>query len=387
MKMRIALLASVLLASFSFGADLPEQESLRVMQALIEGDLDGARSEAERLSARHPHFRAAKVLLADLAAIDQGFVPDSLTPPFAGDFGPADWRSEASVRWLHHLDPSRTQRLPAALLHMPASVPIAIVAEMKNARLYVFENADGVPRLIADYYMGIGRAGYLKTVEGDLRTPLGVYRVTRWIDDAELPELYGAGAFPVSYPNGWDRALGRTGHGIWIHGVPRPEHSRPPLSSEGCMTVSNAQLQGLKKWIRVGQTPVVSVESVSWMNLGEWEALRAEVHGELEAWRLAWENDPVTFEGRYAADFRTETLDLEAWLATRRQFAPGEASVSVRIDDLEVFRYDGTTPDLWHIAFRQRFRRDSFSSDVRKEQVWRRADSGWEILYEAIREG
>ena len=49
------------------------------------------------------------------------------------------------------------------------------------------------------------------------------------------------------------------------------------------MTVSNAQLQGLKKWIRVGQTPVVSVESVSWMNLGEWEALRAEVHGELEA--------------------------------------------------------------------------------------------------------
>ncbi|MEE2892904.1 MAG: hypothetical protein VX766_12260 [Pseudomonadota bacterium] len=102
---------------------------------------------------------------------------------------------------------------------------------------------------------------------------------------------------------------------------------------------------------------------------------------------MAWENDPVTFEGHYAADFRTETLDLEAWLATRRQFAPGEASVSVRIDDLEVFRYDGTTPDLWHIAFRQRFRRDSFSSDVRKEQVWRRADSGWEILYEAIREG
>ncbi|MCH2098785.1 MAG: cobalamin biosynthesis protein, partial [Pseudomonadales bacterium] len=66
MKMRIALLASVLLASFSFGADLPEQESLRVMQALIEGDLDGARSEAERLSARHPHFRAAQVLRADL---------------------------------------------------------------------------------------------------------------------------------------------------------------------------------------------------------------------------------------------------------------------------------------------------------------------------------
>ena len=73
--------------------------------------------------------------------------------------------------------------------------------------------------------------------------------------------------------------------------------------------------------------------------------------------------------------------------ATRRQFAPGEASVSVSIYDVEVFRYGGETPDLWQVAFRQRFSREAFSSDVRKEQLWRRADSGWKIVYEAIREG
>lgn len=387
MMRRFAVLASALLATVALAGDLPEEESLVVMQALIAGDLDAARREAQLLTTRHPNFRPAQVLSADLVAIEQGFVPDSLDPPLLGDFGPADWRSEASVRWLHHLDPSRKRRLPAALLDMPPSVPIAIVAEMENARLYVFENADGVPRLIADYYMGIGRAGYLKTFEGDLRTPLGVYRVTRWIDDAELPELYGAGAFPVSYPNGWDRALGRTGHGIWIHGVPRSEHSRPPLSSEGCMTVSNAQLEGLKAWIRVGETPVVAVKSVRWVDRGEWDALRAELHGELEAWRQAWETSPAAFEGRYARDFRTESLDLDDWLATRRQFEPGDVPVSVRIDDVEVFRYGGKTPDLWHVAFRQRFTREAFSSDVRKEQLWRRAVSGWEIVYEAIREG
>ena len=387
MKGMSALLAAGLLASVSLAADLPEQESLVVLQALMEGDVSVARREAELLSARHPHFRSARVLSADLVAIDHGFAPASLSPQVSGDFGPADWRSETSVRWLHHLDSSREQRLPAALLDLPPSVPIAIVAEMENARLYVFENADGVPRLIADYYMGIGRAGYLKTLEGDLRTPLGVYRVTRWIDDAELPELYGAGAFPVSYPNGWDLALGRTGHGIWIHGVPRPGHSRPPLSSEGCMTISNAQLEGLKKWVRVGETPVISVESVNWLDRVEWNALGAEVHRELEAWRQAWEDDPAAFQARYAADFRTESHDRDEWLATRRQFAPGEASVSVSIDDVEVFRYGGETPDLWHVAFRQRFSREAFSSDVRKEQLWRRADSGWEIVYEAIREG
>ena len=183
---------------------------------------------------------------------------------------------------------------------------------------------DGVPRLINDYYMGIGRAGYLKTFEGDLRTPLGVYRVTRWIDDAELPELYGAGAFPVSYPNGWDLALGRTGHGIWIHGVPRPGHSRPPLSSEGCMTISNAQLEGLKEWVRVGETPVISVESVNWLDRVEWNALGAEVHRELEAWRQAWEDDPAAFQARYAADFRTESHDRDEWLLRGVSSHPGK---------------------------------------------------------------
>ena len=138
MKGMSALLAAGLLASVSLAADLPEQESLVVLQALLEGDVSVARREAELLSERHPHFRSARVLSADLVAIDQGFAPASLSPQVSGDFGLADWRSETSVRWLHHLDSSREQRLPAALLDLPPSVPIAIVAEMESARLLVF---------------------------------------------------------------------------------------------------------------------------------------------------------------------------------------------------------------------------------------------------------
>jgi hypothetical protein len=234
--------------------------------------------------------------------------------------------------------------------------------------------------------MGIGRAGYLKTAEGDLRTPLGVYRVTRWIDDEALPELYGAGAFPVDYPNGWDRARGRTGHGIWIHGVPRAEYSRPPLSSEGCVTVSNAQIEELRGWIEIGATPVVAVERIRWLDQDRWRALRTELTGVVESWRRAWETDAGGFRARYAADFvNGRHDDLESWLDSRRQFEPGARSVRVEVRDLALLRYGGAgEEDLWQASFLQRFVSDELDSEVRKEQLWRRGTGGWEIVYEDI---
>jgi len=56
---------------------------------------------------------------------------------------------------------------------------------------------------------------------------LGVYHVTGNLQKDYLVKtygnqstLYGDGAFPLNYPNDWDRRLRRNGHGIWLHGVP-----------------------------------------------------------------------------------------------------------------------------------------------------------------------
>lgn len=385
-RLALPVLLAVLAAPVQ-AVDRPEQESLGVLSAIVAGNLPAARAEAERLSRSHPDFRPAGTVAADLRAIELGVDPVALELPAAGEFGVEDWRHEARVRWLHHLGGGRARgdAVPAALLRLPADTTTAIVAETSTSRLYLFANDGGVPRLVTDYYMGIGRAGYLKTAEGDLRTPLGVYRVTRWIDDDELPELYGAGAFPVDYPNGWDRALGRTGHGIWIHGVPRDEYSRPPLSSEGCMTVSNAQIEELRGWIEVGSTPVVAVERIRWLDEARWQGLREELTAEVERWRRAWETDAGGFRARYATDFvNRQHGDLASWLSSRRQFEPGERSVRVELRDLALLRYGGEEEELWQASFVQRFVSDDLDSEVRKEQLWRRGREGWEIVYEDI---
>jgi murein L,D-transpeptidase YafK len=58
----------------------------------------------------------------------------------------------------------------------------------------------------------------------------------------KLTDFYGSGAFPINYPNEWDRIRGRNGYGIWLHGTPRDTYSRPPRASDGCIVLSNEDL-------------------------------------------------------------------------------------------------------------------------------------------------
>jgi len=113
-----------------------------------------------------------------------------------------------------------------------------------------------VPILIKDFYVTIGKNGTGKYTEGDLKTPVGVYFVTGFINPKELPDLYGDGAYPIDYPNVWDQRHGRTGFGIWLHGTPSGTYSRPPRDSNGCVIVSNHDLNVLSPFIKKGIHPL-----------------------------------------------------------------------------------------------------------------------------------
>jgi len=110
---------------------------------------------------------------------------------------------------------------------------------------------------MTDYYVSQGRYGVNKAKEGDQRTPLGVYYVNARIPGPKLPDFYGTGALPINYPNEWDKRNGRSGSGIWLHGTPSDNFSRPPLSSDGCVVLANPDLQSLYATAEVGKTVVV----------------------------------------------------------------------------------------------------------------------------------
>ena len=122
-------------------------------------------------------------------------------------------------------------QVPAEFIVLPKAIHHAIAVDTTRSRLYLFENGPQGVRLVSDHYVSVGKQGVDKSVEGDQRTPLGVYFVSDRVGQGSLGEAFGAGAMQLNYPNLFDKLHGRTGSGIYVHGVPFNTYSRPPKDS------------------------------------------------------------------------------------------------------------------------------------------------------------
>lgn len=273
--------------------------------------------------------------------------------------------------------------LPASLLKLSEDHRYAVVVDLPRARLYVVENAQGSLKVVHEHYAAMGRNGVGKKSRGDLRTPIGIYTVTGFTDDKALPELYGAGAFPLTYPNIWDRHHGRDGSGIWLHGVPMDVGSRAPRSSEGCVTMANADLLALKPYLSVGKTPVVLTDSMSWLPTAVIAKEREALLARIEGWRARWSAiDTEAYLGFYADGFVTNGMNKNGFSAYKRRVNGSKRHINVQVSDIDLLRYPGE-PNLVMAQFRQDYTSDNFSVSGMKQQFWKQqADGSWKIVLE-----
>jgi len=358
---------------------------LEVIEEVRRRRLDSALIQVEELVRRSPDFRLAQLVYADLLLAKSRPIHD------LGDAGAGaptrldGLREEARLRLRHHLAPPDPQAVPEFVLQMSDSQSRLVLVDVAASRLYVIDNEAGVPRVSADYYVSTGKNGPRKLQEGDQRTPLGVYFVTTRIDAEELPDLYGSGAFPVNYPNEWDRRLGRTGYGIWIHGVPSDTYSRAPRASDGCLALPNPDLEEIWNRLEVGATPVIIADGVRWAEPGQVGARREEFRAALERWRRDWESlDFERYARHYAPGFHSASHDRRSWLARKRRVNAGKGYIRVRLGDVSAYAYPHE-PGLVVATFEQDYRSDTFRNTIRKRQYWRRGESGdWRIVYEGV---
>ena len=237
---------------------------------------------------------------------------------------------------------------------------------------------------VAELANQLGKRGIDKEREGDQKTPIGVYQVTSRIAGSKLPDLYGWGAFPLDYPNEWDRLQRRTGYGIWIHGVPADTYARSPQASDGCIALANPEIEQLSHHVRPGATPVVIARRVEWVSVGTWRTEREELLRALEAWRLDWESrDSERYLAHYANGFRSNGMDLERWRAHKRRVNAAKAWIRVSLAEVSVLRDPGA-PARVVATFEQDYRSSNLAQKARKRQYWVLEDGRWKIAYEGV---
>ena len=360
----------------------PESALSRIFEQIEHNDLDKAREQVDVLIKAYPNFRLAHLIKGDLLlarARPLHTIGNSSNAP-ADKL--ADLRAEAVARLNAYRSRPQANIVPRYLLQMPPDQKYAIVVDTQKSRLYLYQNEKGTPRFVADYYVTQGKLGADKMREGDKRTPVGVYHVTGSLSRQKLGDFYGSGAYPISYPNEWDKRNGRNGHGIWLHGTPSDTFSRPPLASDGCVVLANPDLDALAKTFQIGMTPVIISNSIEWLSLDDWQAEREALKKEIEQWRADWESlDVERYLGHYSKKFLGDGMNLEQWSARKRQVGSGKTWIKVGADNASMFRNQGKE-EMVVVTFDQDYRSNNLSNAMKKRQYWLKENGRWKIAYE-----
>ena len=384
------LLAGALgLASAFFLSPAPAQaeqstdDLLGKVFAEIENNrLDRALNHVEALLRTKPNFRLAYLIKGDLLLARGRALKAFGNAPQGSSERLDDLRAEALVRLHAYRDRPSQDRVPRYLMQLREDQRHAIVVDNKRSRLYLYQNENGRPRFVADYYISTGKGGGEKTREGDEKTPVGVYHVTASLPRNKLSDFYGSGAFPISYPNEWDKRHGRNGHGIWLHGTPSDTYSRAPRASNGCVVLANTDLDALSNKLQVGLTPVIISEQVEWLSLDDWNAERSALNAEIERWRSDWESlDTERYLTHYSNKFSADRQSFSDWGRHKRQVNSGKSWIKLNLSNFSMFRNPGKE-ELVVVTFDQDYRSNNLIDTMKKRQYWTKEGGKWRIIYE-----
>ena len=341
---------------------------------------------AEALVRDHPNFQLAQLVYGDLLSAQArpvraiGDVPDAATGSAGQTLSELRDESQLRIRALRERPVPGT--IPAQFFQLSTRNRHAIAIDTTRARLYLFENTPAGLKLLADYYISVGKSGTEKTAEGDLRTPLGIYFVTSNLDPKSLKDFYGAGALPINYPNAYDTRRGKTGGGIWLHGTPPAQFSRAPKATDGCVVLANPDLRRIIETVQVRTTPVVIAKTLDWTAPQDSQSDGRQFVDALQAWRSAkGSGDIARVLNFYTADFSSFGVPLTEWTPLLQAELDRTRGRDIQLKDLSYLRWtDGA--DTMVVTFGE-VAAGARTGPV-KRQYWVREGLQWKIFFEGV---
>ena len=373
----------------------PESRLIGIYRAIGQQQTDVALDAAASLAHDVPGFRLAQLVYADLLAARTGNTAGFGAAGAASASNPAvateiaELHDEA-VQRLHALqERPPAGQVPAEFIMLPKATHHAIAVDTTRSRLYLFENGPQGLRLVSDHYVSVGKQGVDKTTEGDQRTPLGVYFVSDRVGQGSLGEAFGAGAMQLNYPNLLDQLHGRTGSGIYVHGVPFNTYSRPPRDSDGCVTLANDELVMLMNTVPIHDTPVIITRQIHWVSDTAGQLHRAEILDAVNRWQsVRTHDDAGALQAFYAPGAAPEVpaapppQPTVVMIRGKRHVIPAPAVAPpdpVTFDNLSVMTWSDAKETMV-VSFNERGTRSHRETSLR--QYWERDASKWKIVAE-----
>lgn len=231
--------------------------------------------------------------------------------------------------------------------------------------------------LLNQFHAYTGKNKGDKQTQGDLKTPIGVYCLTKKISNVD--PFYGPMAFVTSYPNLYDKYKGKTGQGIWIHGFPL--HQKRDAYTKGCIAVHNDNLKSLDKSINLKKALLIIDEK----SVNEERAKKdlIAVLSNLFSWRYAWiYNDLDKYLSFYSQNFkRYDGMDLAHFKKYKTRIFHKNEKKTIIFSQINVIPYPETT-NLYKITFKENYKSGSFSFNGNKILIVKLSGDKFKIITE-----
>jgi len=222
------------------------------------------------------------------------------------------------------------------------SIRYVVLIVKKEKTLKVYDTKKD--KIIFESSVFVGKETGCKEREGDLKTPTGVYKLTKVL--TKLDAFYGPLALVTNYPNEFDKSLNNTGDGIWIHGVPNDDTRKP--YTKGCIALDNLNLKKLNNTINISNTIVIISENRQ-ITISK-EQLNT-IFTQLSLWKKAWKNNDLeTYLSFYSKDFkRTNGWDINRFAKYKKRIFNKNETKTIIFSKINIIPYPN---ELGKIMFR-----------------------------------
>jgi murein L,D-transpeptidase YafK len=361
---------------------------IKSLELISNEKLDQASKVIDELIVLAPNFKLAHLIRGDiLTAYSMSIDNFGGSAVAINSAKVTDFKKEAQRRIKGYLS-SHNNKLPKFNILPAEKDKYLIYVDMDSSRLFVFENNQRKYHYLSDYYVSIGKNGYGKRFEGDKKTPYGTYFLQKKIK-RELADFYGDGAYPLNYPNKFDKFNNYTGSGIWIHGTPKSTYSRPPEASDGCLVLSNKDLVKIEHILNTTGTPIIlsnlSIKDLSLRSESDIQDEQNQLLNNIENWKKSWESkDYGQYINFYSRDAIYNKTMFEQWSLAKKNVFKKSKTIKISLGNISIYEYpsDLDREQLRIVLFSQNYKSNLISNISKKKQIWKIQDGEWRIIYE-----
>ena len=265
-----------------------------------------------------------------------------------------------------------------------------LIAEKATHMLHLYKNVDGKPELVKSYQVVTGKKTGDKGIEGDLRTPEGIYNFTDFLTNKQLIEksgaqgiIYGAGAFVTDYPNPIDQHMGKTGSGIWLHSTNDEARLDKGLDSKGCVVTANNDLLDVSKYLELYKTPIIIVQDLVFLNEKTHDAQKNELKKGIDAWLESWRNKEIEgyMSHYHVSEFRDAKGNFSKYKAYKKAVFSNPGKPKIELENISILQSKGYAV----VTFTQKYQSKTIN-DAGKKLLYLKQDDAynWKIVSEVF---